>query len=177
MRRKKKSHYSMAKSQEISIIWTKNVPELCHCSGRAWRSFAHFPRPLLCFSSAASGGHTSGYKSKPEDLHANINDMQVLLQSRNPGCWEPKGRLGCSLSVPASQTGQEHSCKWGSVAAAEPLWDCVKWAGQCHVCCVCMCPRAVHAPALCLSSTAAEMHQARPAGTMQKGPLFSHRHK
>lgn len=56
--KEKKSHYSMAKSQEISIIWTKNVPELCHCSGRAWRSFARFPRPLLCFSNTASGGHT-----------------------------------------------------------------------------------------------------------------------
>lgn len=43
--------------RRISIIWTKNVPELCHCSGRAWRSFAPFPRPLLCFSNTASGGH------------------------------------------------------------------------------------------------------------------------
>lgn len=41
----------------ISIIWTENVPELCHCSGRAWRSFAPFPRPLLCSSNAASEGH------------------------------------------------------------------------------------------------------------------------
>lgn len=78
----------------ISIIWTKNVPELCHCSGRAWSSFAPFPRPLLCFSSSASGGHMQGYESKLEDLHANINYMQALVQRRNPCREKPKGRSG-----------------------------------------------------------------------------------
>lgn len=35
-----------------------------------------------------------GYKSKLEDLHANINYMQALVQRRNPCREKSKGRLG-----------------------------------------------------------------------------------
>lgn len=64
--------------------------------------------------------------------------MQVLLQSRNPECWKPKGRLGCSNNAslrPQGRLGREHSpfvpvrvCSYSKTA----LGPCVKWAQQYH---------------------------------------------
>lgn len=84
IRRKRNPTILWQNPWRISIIWTKNVPELCHCSEKAWSSSVPFPRPSLCFSSAVSGGHMEGYESKLQDLHASINYMRVLVQCRNP---------------------------------------------------------------------------------------------